>query len=323
VLLMTRWAMRDIAARILEDEGRRWRVLALQAQEPNPAKCEGCAANLKVEKPEPHDCQAPYLWEEHYGRERYEEAKKDNYIWEAMWQQMPEPRMLIGFDAAWLEHMFYEPRDMEKIVRYNAYMFVDPAMGKEAAHDRSAIMVVVAGPEKKMFLVDGVLDRLDPSERINHIIRLARIWKPKQVIYEEYALTADTHFLKLKCEQEDMTDLIITSVGRAAIKGMDGGRLKKHDRIMQLQPDFRDGRFWFPKKMERKLLDGSWFDIMSYFINREFLPYAGEGSIENDDMLDCLSRVHDPAVSMEFVESNKSIESFDNEAANGSWEVWT
>jgi len=301
VLVVTRWATRDLAARILADEGDDWKVLVLKAQEEEP--------------------DGPYLWESYYGKKRYEDAKKDVFIWNAKWQQMPEPRLMVGFSPEWLH--FYTPTDLEKISRYNAYIFVDPAMGKTAAHDRSAILVVIAGPEKKIFLMDAVLDRLDPTERIEHLIRLTRIWKPKLIGYEEYALTADTHFLRKRFDEEGLNDTPIISLGRTALKGggVSGGRMPKDDRIYSwLVPDFRDGLIWLPKRMIKKLADGQDFDIIDYFINREYLPYAGEGSIENDDMLDCLSRIHDPAVLMEFAQMNRTVENYENYATSGSWE---
>jgi hypothetical protein len=340
VLAMTRWAVRDFAGRILEAEGKRWKVLVLRAQEPSP-KCEGCVENVQ-----PHDCKAPYLWESFYPRERYEEAKEDLYIWNAKWQQSPVPQLNQGFQENWLR--FYvmktdnagnslgreteyredgtilsEPIEYARLYKMNAYILVDPAMGKEAAHDRTCILVLAAGPENRFFLVDAVLDRLDPGERIDHIIRLARLWSAKQIVFEEYALQADSYFLKIKMDAEGgLPNCTVTSVGRKAIKGLGGGRLKKHDRIMQLVPDFRDGRVWLPKRLIRTLQDGSQLDIINYFISREYLPYAGEGSVAHEDMLDCLSRIRDPEFFPEFINrSDGDEEVYDNYAdSSGSWE---
>ena len=87
VMVITRWAPRDLPARILADEGGDWKVLVLAAQPPDPSKCEGCKTD-KV-----HECTAPYLWEDRFGKKPYEDAKKDSFIWNAKWQQIPEPRL--------------------------------------------------------------------------------------------------------------------------------------------------------------------------------------------------------------------------------------
>jgi hypothetical protein len=333
IMAMTRWAVRDLAGRILEAEGKRWKVLVLKAEDDNEAG-------------EPS---GRFLWESFYGKERYLEAKEDAYIWAAKWQQSPKPQLNQGFQEEWLR--FYVPKydsqgrerqvewrkdadgnpttilsqpvDYDNLFRFNTYILVDPAMGKEAAHDRTCILVLAAGPENRFFLVDAVLDRIDAVERIDHIVRLARMWHSKQVVYEEYALAADTLFLKIKLEAEGMDELSVISVGRKAIKGMTGGRLKKHDRLMQLIPDFRDGRIWLPKRMMRKCLDGSEIDIIGYFITKEYLPYAGEGSIAHEDMLDCLSRIRDPEFFPIFATRERDDDEFLDAGYThgGSWEA--
>lgn len=320
LMVVTRWAPRDLAGRILEDEADRWKVLVLPAEE-----------------------DGKYLWEEFYGRDHYEQFKADSYIWNAKWMQAPTPRLSQGFKQEWLRFylppsarpeyrevegggapvLIAAPVDYDKLFRMNCYILCDPAMGKAAAADRSCILVLAAGPDHRLFLVDAVLDRLDPIERTEALTKLVKLWKPKQVVYEEYALQADSVFLNQRLQQEGATDVVITSVGRKAIKGIPGGRLKKDDRIMQLLPDFRDGKIWLPKRMVRKLVDGSDFDIIGYFINREYLPWAGEGSVAHEDMLDCLARIHDPEIVIEYAE-RESEESYDEEGyrggAGGTWE---
>src|SRR6185437_12329346 len=110
-----------------------------------------------------------------------------------------------------------------------------------------------------------------------------------------------------------------------AIRGMSGqagGRLSKSDRIMQLQSDFRDARLWFPKKMVRKLADGSNFEIMKYVIEREILPWAGEGSVAHDEFLDTLSRIHDPEVYITHAEREADEIDHDTDwRGKGSWEA--
>jgi hypothetical protein len=334
MFITTRWGTRDTAARILEVEGQRWVVLVLQAQTHKP----GC--------PDDDSCLCPYLWEEHFGRDFYDEFKRDRHLWLAKWQQSPKPLTNQRFEQEWLRFWLPEgskseyrenpvgpptliasPVDYRKLIKFNSYILVDPALGKEESHDRSAILVICAGPEGRLFWVDGVLDRLNPGERIDHLIRLCRAWRPRQIVYEEYAAQNDTYFLERALEAQGLTNLpgqdggvMITSVGRKA-KYTPGGRLHKHDRIMQLVPDFRDGRIWIPKRMVRTLLDGSKMDLVSHFINREYLPYAGENSIAHDDMLDCLSRIRDPEVYFHHVERDDDDEEYAGTGSDGgSWE---
>jgi len=329
LLTTTRWAPRDLAGRILEEEGGSWKVLVLRAQ----TQLSRC--------PDPAECDCPYLWEEFLGRKRYEEAKQDTYIWEAMWQQNPRPRLNQGFLEEWLRFWLPKgakpiykddpaggppvqigyPVDHDRLYRYNSYIFVDPAMGKSAAHDRTCILVLVAGPEGRIFLVDAVLERLDAGQRIDHIIRLLRLWRSKQIVYEEYALTADTYFLNLALQAEGI-DVLVTSVGRKA-GHFSGGRLSKTDRIMQLVPDFQGARIWLPVSLVRTLADGSKIDIINYFINREYLPWAGEGSTEHDDVLDCMSRVRDPMVAFDHAERPDDVDTGEDygTTGEGSWEA--
>ncbi len=323
VLAMTRWAVRDFAARVLEEEGARWQVLALRAQETPDG---------------------PYLWEDFYGRGRYEEAKEDSYIWEAKWQQMPRPRAIQGFQREWLRFYLSEHAEPEyaqapdgtpvlvgspispgRLFSFPAYIFCDPALGKGRTHDRTCIWVLAAGPGRRLFWVDGVLDRLDPGERIAHLCRLTALWHPRLVVYEEYGYHSDSYFLNLRLKDEGLQDVPVLAVGRKAIKGLVGGRLRKEERIIQLVSDFRDGRIWIPKRMMRTLIDGSRLDLVEHFITREYLPWAGENSVPHDDMLDSLARIHDPEVVIEhyaeaivpqsedFVESEPSF-------GGGSWE---
>jgi hypothetical protein len=336
LFITTRWGTRDVTARILDDEAERWMVFVIKAQEHR----EGC--------PDDASCTCPYLWESHFGRAFYDEFKADRPLWEAKWQQSPKPIQNQGFKEEWLR--FYLPQEAKsqfredpnggpptlvaapvnfaRLVKFNCYILVDPAMGKTAAHDRTAIIVMCAGPEGRLFLVDAVLDRLDPGERIDHLIRLCRLWKPRGIYMEEYAIASDSYFLEKALQAQGLAQLpgqdsggaVVVSVGRKA-GHYSGGRLAKADRIMQLVPDFRDSRVWLPKRLIRKLSDGTDFDIISYFVNQEFLRYAGEGSVAHDDMLDCLSRIRDRDVYFEHTERENDDE--DEEAGHedrGSWE---
>ena len=78
----------------------------------------------------------------------------------------------------------------------------------------------------------------------------------------------------------------------------------------------------YQEKMLTSLAGGSDFDIISYFINREYLPYAGEGSTQHDDMLDCMSRIREPDVTFDHMERQDDDDEYEgsSDLRGGSWE---
>lgn len=301
----TRFTLRDFVARVLEMEGDLWTTLLMSAE------------------PDPRDHPGEYLWEEHYGKERYEEAKRDPVTWAANFQQEPITATSQRFLMEWLMPedgqgggcIYKEPIHPGK---FNTYMFVDPSLARDDSHnsDFTCILVLAAGPEKRLFLVDAVLDRLDPGQRSSEIIRLYRVWQPKALYYEEYGAMADTYFLKLEMQKQELL-VFPTVVGR---RGSHHNMSKEH-RIWQLIPDFRDGRIWLPPTMKRTRKDGTRVDIIKTFIEDQYLPYAGKGSVPYDDMLDCLARIHDPAVHFDHAGVDDEYQHADGYEQAGSWET--
>jgi hypothetical protein len=280
VLSTTRWGMRDFAARILEKEGTveqggDWTVLKIKAEDP-----PGCGT---------------YLWEEYYGKKHYEDAKRDEDAWSALWQQEPDASSSFWFKEEWLE--FYDvvpPKDKFKI-----YAFVDPAMSKAKKSDRTSMHFWAAGSEKKLILVDWVLDRLDPGERMTELIGLCRHWEPTQLIYEELGLQSDTYYIEQKMAEEKFPESMYPiPVGRKGPRHV----FSKAQRIKLIVPFFRDRRMVLPRKMERKLSNGTRMDLTHRFIQDEYKIYKGEGSVAHEDDLDNMSRILEPEVNFEFVE---------------------
>lgn len=270
VFVIHRWRPRDIAGRILELEGRvenggDWTVVTIKAEDP-PGK---------------------YLWESHYPRSHYEEAKRFEDSWEALWQQDPQGSRSLWFKRDWLE--FYDvcpPRD-----KFHNYMIIDPAMSAGKTSDRTCILVIAAGPEKRFIIVDWVLDRLDPGARAEMIISMAMRWMPKQVIYEEIGLMSDTYFIrKMMQEKQTPPRLYPIPVGRHGIRHL----LSKELRIKELVPLFFDHKIVLPRKFLYTNSEGKRVDLVQMFLDQEYDLYKGKGSTKHDDVLDTLSRIREP-----------------------------
>ena len=61
--------------------------------------------------------------------------------------------------------------------KFPAYMLTDPSKGEDPKSDFTVTLVVVATPEKRLLLVDAVVDRLDLDENAKEHIRLIRKWR--------------------------------------------------------------------------------------------------------------------------------------------------
>lgn len=310
VLCTNRWAPRDVVGQILENEGRQWKVVTVQSEpEPGSPQAKYLAPGMT------------YLWQEHYGKQRYEDKKRNLWAWQTTEQQMPEMAVPQRFELEWLRYY----KDKVNPGRFHTCMVVDPALSKSKHADRSSIMVLAGGPMTTMrsrvnedgqdvirddspeigqvLLVDWVLDRLNPDERTSAILRLADKWDCDFILYEEVGLSSDTFYLDREMEIYGLNCPLIP-VGRAGRKGLNGGRMSKDQRIIMLINDFREGRIVLPDRLLYKQRDGIVVDLVDYLVKQEYLPWAGENSIAHDEGLDCLSRIHDPEFgSLEFEEA--------------------
>ena len=84
IAYLTRYGMRDFAARVIEEEGKRWRQLVFPAEEPADS--------------------GRFLWTKYFGRDAYLEAKQDPEVWWSVWQQQPKQVQNHVFHEAWLRY---------------------------------------------------------------------------------------------------------------------------------------------------------------------------------------------------------------------------
>lgn len=297
LLITNRWCKGDFVDRVLDQEGEvaeggQWTVLRLAAEAE-----EGDPLGRKP---------GEYLWPEERGIKWYETHKKSKLrrIWTAMCQQKPESERGKFFKREWL--CFY-PKAIRP-GRFPAYMLTDPARGQEVEHDRTAIGVFVATPERRLLLVDGALGRFDPDQRAAECFRLIKKWQPRKWLYEEMSLSTDTWYLEQQGRKLGLRTKP-TPVGRKGARH----QFSKETRIEGLIPDFREGRIWLPdvwgdKEEHREPVpfptmqtdDGEWISIIDHFINSEYLEYAGEDSVDHEDFLDMMTRLHEPELSLSY-----------------------
>lgn len=300
VMCAHRWANRDVYQRILEfdgtaDKGGQWTVLKLPAEYPIGS--------------------GRYLWPDYYGKKYYEDFKRDDDTWWPKFQQEPNASKSYWFREEWLQ--YYDVRIPPD--RFNNYMIIDPSGKASKKSDFTAIHVWAAGQDQKLFLVDWVLDKFDPAERIDVIMRLVRRWRPRQVIYEEYGLVNDCYYIAEKMRAAHLDERFYPiPVGRTGPRH----NLSKNERIKGIIPFFREGRVFLPRKFSYKQsYSGKTLDLVDRFVNEEYKNFKGEGTVPHDDDLDAMSRLLEPELIIHFWEppANEDDQGYDFSHAAG-WE---
>jgi predicted phage terminase large subunit-like protein len=282
VLAMTRWHESDLAGRLLDREGDRWRVIKLPmiAGEKDPlGRGEG-----------------EMLWPEWFTNDMITDAQRDPRGWSSLYQQEPRPRDGAEFKLSWIQRYTKPPAGANKII------LVDPSGGRHKTSDYTSMWVVALGPDENVYVVDGVRDRLNLTQRADALFELHRKHKPQQVRYEQIGMQADVEHIQSEMERRNY---------RFAIKTVGGG-VDKRSRIRRLVPWFENGRVWLPHEMIRESADGALVDIMKAFVEKEYVAFPVSA---NDDSLDCLARIAEPGMPLPWPKDEA------REAPSPQWEV--
>lgn len=214
---------------------------------------------------------------------REKRLKQGSFVFACQMLQNPLADAAQGFKREWIR--FYAPG--KHPAGSNLYIVCDPAGAKKRHSDYTVIWVLALGDDGNIYLVDGARDRLNLTERTAALFRLHRKWRPSAVGYEQYGMQADIEHIRYVQEQEGYR-FTVTPLG---------GSMPKNDRIRRLVPVFEQTRFFLPERLPMMGTDGRSHDLVQAFIEEEFVAFPVSG---HDDMLDCASRVLDPAFPARF-----------------------
>ena len=256
----TRWHDDDLMGWLLADHGHEgWELLSLPAiNEDNQA-----------------------LWPESYPLERLETIRETigPRDWEALYQQRPRAAGGAEFKRHWIQYYQTKPSKHNTTV----LMLVDPASGKRESNDFTSMWVIGLGQDKNYYVLDMVRDRLNLTERAETVFRLHRKWNPIEVRYERYGMMADIEYLRQEMNRKSYRFTVREVAGATA----------KVDRIRRLIPLFEMNRFWFPEELHYTDLLGKEHELVSEFIEQEFLSFP---VARHEDMMDALARVAEPTL---------------------------
>lgn len=234
----------------------------------------------------------PVLWTRKELNDKFDEMGP--YIGSCQLLQNPLEDRAMGFERDWLS--FYDT--LRNHVGWNFYIIGDPASEKKRKRDKSrdndytVLVVIGLAPDKNYYLVDGIRDRLNLTQRTEKLFQLHRKWRPLDVGYEEYGKDSDIEHIEYEMEQRNYR-FNITALG---------GQMEKNDRIRRLVPIFSKHRFWLPHRLtfidaERKVRD-----FIIELLDNEYDAFP-VGT--HDDMMDAISRIVDPELNAQFPEPQK------------------
>lgn len=205
------------------------------------------------------------------------------YIYACQMLQNPQADKVMGFDDAWLH--FYDV--LRNHYGWNFYLLADPANEKKTTSDYTVILVIALAPDKNYYLVDGIRDRLNLTQRTRKMFEFHRKWKPIGTGYEKYGMQSDIDHIKYVMEHENY---------RFDIKTL-AGATPKPDRIRRLVPIFEQGRFWLPHNLFFVDAEHNARDLVKEWVEDEYRPFP---VCKHDDILDCASRILDEELEATF-----------------------
>ena len=200
-------------------------------------------------------------------------------------QMMNEPAAdkSMSFKIEWLK--YYET--LADTRSWNKYIIVDPASQKKRTSDYTVMKVIGLAPDNNYYLLDAIRDRLNLTQRAAKIFDLHRKWNPRIVGYERYGMQSDIEHIRYEMEHRNYRFNIVEL----------GGTLAKEDRIRMLIPIFEQGRLYLPRKLYFVDYEGKTTDYIQKFVEDEYSAFP---VCVHDDMLDCLARILDPGLGVEF-----------------------
>lgn len=203
--------------------------------------------------------------------------KMGTYIASAQLLQNPLLDKAMGFNPNWLRHYDF----LRNYQGWNFYILVDPASKKKRNNDYTVQVVIGLAPDNNYYLVDGVRDRMNLTERTKSLFKLVQQWKPIRVGYEEYGMGCDIEHIQYVQKEQNYRFNIIPL----------GGQQSKPDRIRRLVPIFENGRFYMPHRLIYLTTDLKSMDFVHDLIEEEYSTFPISA---HDDMMDCISRIVEP-----------------------------
>ncbi len=229
------------------------------------------------------------------------------YAFSGQYMQNPAPIGGGEFKQRWVQHYNNLSKDFSA-KDMNVYIMCDPASGKkrksiksnkEADHDYTAIVVVGLHSDKNYYVLDLVRDKLNPTQRIDAVIKMHMKWNKKsgkspKVVYEDYSMQSDAFYIEKAMSELNYRFAFVTVAGR----------VMKEDRIRRLIPLFENERVYLPRKIMYDTVGGETCELVTELIDNEMMTFPVS---KHDDLLDAFARLLETEVYASFPATNLKI----------------
>jgi len=245
----------------------------------------------------------PVLWPQ----ELLDKKRRDmgSYTFGCQILQDPTADQVQGFNP---EDLRYWNPCQDAWLKMNRYLLCDPAGEKKKENDYTVMLVIGLNDDNNYYLIDGLRDRLNLTERTRHLIRFHRLYQPLATGYEKYGKDSDIEHIEYVQRQENYRFEIMPLKGPLA----------KNDRIGKLIPICENHRLFIPTRLlfidyEKKQHD--LHDLTQELIDDEMTMFP---VASHDDILDCAARITDPDLDAQFPKPDKRdrIERFVSQTQN-------
>jgi predicted phage terminase large subunit-like protein len=163
VLIQTRWHVNDLAGKILEAEGREWTVikLPLVAEESDPLGRNP----------------GEILWPSWYNAQVVADAKKDDNVFQCLWQQNPTPDTGNFFLREWIDQNVYNANDLPSNLR--VYVGSDHAVSLRQEADFTCLLPGGLDEHGVLWILPDVYwDKADTSDVVDAMLAMMRRLRP-------------------------------------------------------------------------------------------------------------------------------------------------
>lgn len=269
VIVMTRWRDNDLVGRILEENklhaGEEWEVVTLPAI---------------AEQDEEFRKEGEALWADHYTLENLNQTKLDigNYEFASQYQQNPVNRETQVFKQELFRYISME-EVKSKIT--NCFITIDSALSKKKNSDSTGVTINWVD-DKNVWYLKAYKVKVDPTELIQLIFELHRVYKPEAIGLEETTMTqAIEPFLNVEMSKRNIFPNVVP---------LKHGGTAKETRIRGLLPRYDRGHIYhitgLCNDLERELLrfpSSAHDDVMDSLAYQVFLAEAPDTSFNWDE----------------------------------------